>query len=103
MKRILLACSAGMSTSLLVTKMQAAAKDQGYEAEIYAVSISEVMLEVEKNPVDILLLGPQVRYLEEEYKNSEKLKGTPIAVINMMDYGMMRGDKVLEAVKEIIG
>ena len=31
MKTILLVCSAGMSTSLLVTKMEAAAKEQGVE------------------------------------------------------------------------
>ena len=34
MKTILLVCSAGMSTSLLVTKMEAAAKEQGVEAKI---------------------------------------------------------------------
>ncbi|MBS8115299.1 PTS sugar transporter subunit IIB, partial [Streptococcus suis] len=60
MKRIVLACSAGMSTSLLVTKMQQAAEAQGFEATIYAVSVSELVLEVEKNPADIILLGPQV-------------------------------------------
>ena len=31
MKTILLVCSAGMSTSLLVTKMEGAAKDAGVE------------------------------------------------------------------------
>ena len=34
MKTILLVCSAGMSTSLLVTKMEAAAKDAGVECKI---------------------------------------------------------------------
>lgn len=38
---IMLACAAGMSTSLLVTKMQAAAKKQGIEATIFAVPVSE--------------------------------------------------------------
>ena len=38
MKRIMLVCAAGMSTSLLVTKMQAAAEAEGLEAEIFAVS-----------------------------------------------------------------
>ena len=33
---IMLNCSAGMSTSLLVTKMQAAAKEQGIDVEIFA-------------------------------------------------------------------
>lgn len=37
MKRILLACSSGMSTSLLVTKMKAHAESIGEEAEIWAV------------------------------------------------------------------
>ena len=36
MKKILLCCSAGMSTSLLVTKMEAAAKEQGVECRINA-------------------------------------------------------------------
>lgn len=38
MKNILLACSAGMSTSLLVTKMEEAAKVKGLEVTIWAVS-----------------------------------------------------------------
>ena len=33
-KTIMLVCAAGMSTSLLVTKMQRAAKDQNIDAKI---------------------------------------------------------------------
>ena len=39
-KTIMLVCSAGMSTSLLVTKMQKAAEEKGMEADIFAVSAS---------------------------------------------------------------
>ena len=39
MKTILLVCSAGMSTSLLVTKMEAAAKDAGVECKIFALDV----------------------------------------------------------------
>ncbi len=35
MKNILLVCAAGMSTSLLVNKMKAAAKDRGLEIEMF--------------------------------------------------------------------
>ena len=35
MKRIMLVCAAGMSTSLLVTKMEKAAADQGLESDIF--------------------------------------------------------------------
>lgn len=41
MKKILLACNAGMSTSLLVTRMQNAAQKEGIEAEISAVGVTE--------------------------------------------------------------
>lgn len=102
MKRIILACSAGMSTSLLVTKMKEAAEAQQFEAIIYAVSVSELILEIEKNPADLVLLGPQVSYMEEELKNDSHLAHTPIAVINMMDYGMMNGAKVIEMAKTLL-
>ena len=39
MKKILLCCSAGMSTSLLVTKMKKEAENQGIEVEIDAVAL----------------------------------------------------------------
>ena len=39
------------------------------------------------------MLGPQVRYLEGNFK--EKLD-IPVEVINMQDYGMMNGEKVLK-------
>ena len=41
MKKILLVCAAGMSTSLLVNKMKQAAKEMGIEVEIDALPVSE--------------------------------------------------------------
>ncbi len=38
MKKIMLVCSAGMSTSLLVTKMEKAAVEKGEEIQIFAVA-----------------------------------------------------------------
>ena len=60
MKQILLVCSAGMSTSLLVTKMEGAAKDAGYDAKIFALPFSDAPRVLED--VDVILLGPQVRF-----------------------------------------
>ncbi|MGC4431352.1 PTS sugar transporter subunit IIB, partial [Streptococcus suis] len=40
MKHIMLVCNAGMSTSMLVTKMQKAAEETGGEATIWAVPVS---------------------------------------------------------------
>lgn len=49
MKTIMLVCSAGMSTSLLVSKMKAAADEKGVEADIFAISSSEATELLNKN------------------------------------------------------
>ena len=99
MYNILLVCSAGMSTSMLVKKMQDAAAAKGVEANIWAVGDAESKEESKK--ADIIMLGPQVRYLEKKMKekvNNEK----PVVVIDMMSYGTMNGAKVLDqAIAEI--
>lgn len=74
MMNILLCCAAGMSTSLLVTKMEAAAKLEGIEAKIWAVSANEVNQHLDN--ADVLLVGPQVRYLLPQLKKKDKKKGS---------------------------
>ncbi len=89
----MLACAAGMSTSLLVTKMQKSAEDQKIDAEIFATSATDVDEKIsEKNP-DVLLIGPQVRYLLSDFK---KKLNIPVDVIDMRDYGQMNGTNVLK-------
>ena len=100
---IMLACAAGMSTSLLVTKMQAAADEKGLDTEIFAVPAQEVDDIILEKKVDVLLLGPQVRYLLEQFTEKLKDKNIPIGVIPMVDYGMMNGSKVLALAEELIG
>ena len=56
MMKILLVCSAGMSTSLMVEKMKAAAEEQGIDADISASA--EADLAVNMDGVSIVLLGP---------------------------------------------
>lgn len=81
MKRIALVCSAGMSTSLLVLKMEQAAKDAGIEVEI--IAMPEAEFKARWQGWDIVLLGPQVRFLKAQL---EKLVGNtiPVEVIDMM-------------------
>ncbi|QFG01094.1 PTS sugar transporter subunit IIB [Psychrobacillus glaciei] len=96
MKNIMLVCVAGMSTSLLVAKMQKVAKEQNIETDIFAISESEVDKIIQNKHVDVLLLGPQVRYLKGAFEVKYKEKNIPIEVINMTDYGMMNGANVLK-------
>lgn len=99
--KILLCCAAGMSTSLLVTKMEKAAKEQGIESKIWAVSAGEVNSHVDE--ADVLLLGPQVRYLLPQMKKLGEEKGIPVEVINSVHYGMCNGAEVLKSAMSLIG
>lgn len=92
MKKILLACNAGMSTSLLVSNMQKYAKEIGIEVMIKAMPV----LQAEKSwqDWDIILLGPQVRHVIGKFKETVQDQ-IPVLVIDMRDYGLMNGKNVL--------
>ena len=77
MTKILLVCSAGMSTSLMVNKMKDAAAKRGLEAEIWAVADAEAANNI--GNADIMMLGPQVRFLESKMKGIAGDK--PVTVI----------------------
>ena len=98
MKTIMLVCNAGMSTSLLVNKMKAAAAEIDNETfDIFATPLSGVKNEVEVKPVDIILVGPQVRFKELKEKYEPEIV---VETINVQDYGMMNGSNVLKAALE---
>lgn len=99
MVKILLVCSAGMSTSMLVKKMQDDASSRGIDVEIKAVGDADSNEELETS--DIVMLGPQVRYLEKNMVNRVENR-IPVCIIDMQAYGTMNGAKVLdEALKKI--
>ena len=99
-KTIMLCCAAGMSTSLLVSKMQKAAESDGIDAEIFAAAAADADAKLEEKHPDVLMLGPQVRYMEGQFKSKLSI---PVEVINMQDYGMMNGEKVLREAVKLIG
>ena len=94
----LLVCAAGMSTSLLVNRMKEAAETKEIEFQIEAHPVGQI--EKYGEAADDILLGPQVRY---ELKNVKaKYPNKPVEVINMQDYGMMNGNKVLDTALKLI-
>ena len=99
MKNILLVCAAGMSTSLLVQRMRKAADSRGLEVNVWAVSASDAKAESQK--ADVVLLGPQVKYLQKEV--ASYVGDKPFEGIDMKLYGRMDGDGVLDRALELIG
>nr|WGD72466.1 PTS lichenan transporter subunit IIB [Bacillus subtilis] len=92
-------CATGMSTSLLVSKMEKSAQEQGKDYTIWAVSGDSVQNHIDK--ADVLLLGPQVRYMLPQLKKLGESKGVPVDVINTVNYGTCNGAEVLKSAEQL--
>lgn len=97
--RIMLACQAGMSTSIIVAKMEDEAKKQGKDYKIWAIDQS--LIEKEIGNFDVLLLGPQIQHTLRKVKKIVD-GNAPVAVIRPMDYGRGNGAAVLEFAEDLI-
>ena len=93
MKKIMLCCSAGMSTSLLMKKMIAEAEQRGLPVEINAEQVGHYQ---------VVLLGPQVKYMQQDLQKQADKYGIRVEPINMMDYGMQKGAAVLDFALSLI-
>lgn len=93
MIRILLACNAGMSTSLLAEMMNQAAKRKNLDCKIWCIDREKINSQIGES--DVLLLGPQIR---QSYKRLWTKYGEimPVAMISSNDYGHLDGEHVLE-------
>lgn len=99
--RIMLACMAGMSTSILVNKMLDAAKEQGKDDyKIWAVE--QGLIREELGNFDVLLLGPQVRHILN--KVTKIVDGqAPVGIIDSTAYGVGNGAAVLAQAEKLLG
>lgn len=101
MKNILLVCAMGMSTSILVNRMKEYAQRENISVSINALAIQEAKEKIKKNEVDVVLLGPQVRFQKKEIEDTTKGM-IPVEVIDMKHYGIMDGAAVLEHALELL-
>lgn len=100
MLRIMLICSAGMSTSLLVKRLNEAIEKRQIKANVIAVA--EVDYDKYRDQVDVIFLAPQVRFIS---KNVQRKMGgsVPVEVIGGLDYGTMNGEKILRQAMALTG
>ena len=88
-KTIILACVGGLTTSMLVERINEVIHRDQLDYSFYSIGITG--MNNLKN-IDVLLLSPQLAYLEEKAKASLQV---PVAVISDEDLELMRGEEVL--------
>jgi PTS system cellobiose-specific IIB component len=98
--KILLVCAAGMSTSLVVEKMKKSLKSEEQDWVIKAEPVEKLPEII--NEWDVILLGPQISYKKAELMTLADKYGKPLDVIKPMDYGMGKGENILNQAKALM-
>lgn len=101
MKRFYLFCDAGMSTSLIASKMQQVANQHNLPIEVKAFAYLKLASVLEEYNPDMILLGPQVKHLYDKTVKEYGHLNKPIFVIDADDYGNMNGERVLKMALKI--
>lgn len=96
---ILLMCAAGMSTSLVVSKMKKALGPDEQDWVIEAKPAETFKDEFKK--YDVVLLGPQIRFKKDKFQKIASQYDIPVETIDTVDYGLAKGDKILDFAKEL--
>ncbi|MCI2154526.1 PTS sugar transporter subunit IIB [Erysipelotrichaceae bacterium Oil+RF-744-GAM-WT-6] len=96
MKNIILLCTSGMSTSLLVTKMRAEARVQKYDCSVSCYP--EIVIDDQFRDADLILLGPQIRYQLKRLR--EKYPDTQFEMIPSKIYSDVDGAALLNYARE---
>ena len=99
MKKIVLLCNMGLSTSALMKKMKNYAEQEGLDYDINAYPVAEAA--AVGREADCLLLGPQISYQLDKVKKA--LPDKPVEAIDMRSYGMLDGKAVINQAKKIMG
>lgn len=95
---ILLVCAGGMSTSVLMRKMEKYCAEQGETLSIKAVGVNSYG-DMWKE-YDCILIGPQIAYKLNDIKNSVEI---PVAQIPSMDYALGNSANVMKLAHDITG
>lgn len=100
MIRVLIVCSWGMSTSLLVDSLLTAAAASKLELTVEALSAGEYAARVEE--CDVVLIAPQIRHLRKSIEKLAISVDKPVALIEPYHYATMNGQAVLEQVLSLL-
>lgn len=86
MKKALIICAAGMSSSMIAKKTTDALKEKGFDIELEATSTTEGVERIEKDEFDLYLVSPQTRMYFDNLKKSTDKVGKPIVNIPPQAY-----------------
>ena len=91
---IVMLCNLGMSTGMMVKKLEQEAAKRNLEATVHAE------LDEHLDGTDAILLGPQIRFALDDIK--KQAGSIPVMAIAPQDFGTMNAAKVLDELMKLI-
>lgn len=98
--KVLMVCSGGMSSAIVVKAVKAEADRQKFNLEINAVGTSEFEDELATKEYDLAIVAPQVKHRFETFKSQASQYNVPIELIIPMGYTPLGASKTLEQIKK---
>ncbi len=95
--KVLLVCAGGMSTSILMKKLEKHAAAKGFGFEVVARGIMDY--EDIYAGYDVILVGPQVGYKKDEIVQKT---GKPVAVVAQMDYDLGNAENIFRQINGLL-
>lgn len=86
MKKALIICAAGMSSSLMAKKTTNYLKEQGHDIEVDAISANEGARMIEKQSFDLYLVSPQTKMYFKKLKEAGDKVNKPVVNIPPQAY-----------------
>lgn len=100
--KILVVCSGGMSSAIIVKAMEKEAAKTGLALEVKSVGSGEFAEEVKKG-WDVALVAPQVRHRFDLFQEAAAGLNVPVALIPPQGYSPMGGAVIMAEIKKILG
>lgn len=86
MKKVVIICSAGMSSSLMAKKTTTFFNEKGFEIEVTAVNLSEGNKVIESGVYELYLISPQTRMYFDDFAKVVAAVNKKIAIIPPQAY-----------------
>mgnify|MGYP002572139443 FL=1 len=93
-------CFTGMSTSVLVSRMNEYAAKKGIACSIEAYPETEVANKAKD--LDIVLIGPQIKYMRKRIEQICSPLNVKVMVVSNVDFGRMDAAHVLDEALKLI-
>jgi cellobiose PTS system EIIB component len=98
--KVLMVCSGGMSSSIVVKAIKQEADKKGFPLEIKAVGTGEFDDELREGGYDLAIVAPQVKHRLAVFQESAMAVNVPVELIVPMGYTPIGASKVLDQIKK---